>query len=92
MADVARRAAVAIRAEGHDPATMQVQVDENKWRWKGVLRSERWSPRVEDPRYVAVYFDPLPTTPPTTDGSVWLLVDACSGQVSAVADGLNPDR
>ncbi|HEY2993629.1 MAG TPA: hypothetical protein VGM22_12485 [Methylomirabilota bacterium] len=88
MADLARRAGQAIRAEGYDPATMRVEVDEGKRRWSG----RRGSPRVDDPRYVAVYFDPLPTNPPATDGSIWLLVDACSGQVSAVVNGLNPDR
>jgi hypothetical protein len=88
MADVARRAGQALRAEGYHPATMRVEVDESKRRWSG----RRGSPRVDDPRYVAVYFDPLPTNPPATDGSIWLLVDACSGQVSAVVNGLSPDR
>ena len=100
MADVARRAGQALRAEGYDPATMRVEVDEGKRRWSGYMlwngrqhpRYERWAPRVEDPRYVAVYFDPLPTNPPATDGSIWLLVDACSGQVSAVVNGSSPDR
>ena len=93
MADVARRASQAIRAEGYDPSAMRVEVDEGKRRWsRQHPRYERWSARIEDPRYVAVYFDPLATTPPATDGSVWLLVDACSGQVNAVVNGLSPDR
>ena len=100
MADLARRAGQAIRAEGYDPAAMRVEVDEGKRRWSGDTlwhgrqhaRYERWSPRVEDPRYVAVYFDPLSTNPPATDGSVWLLVDACSGQVNALVNGATPDR
>ena len=94
MADIARRAGQAIRAEGYDPSAMRVEVDEGKRRWSGrqPSRYKRGSARVEDPRYVAVYFDPLPTNPPATDGSVWLLVDACSGQVSAVVNGLSPDR
>src|SRR2546422_805616 len=76
MADVARRAGQAIRAEGYDPSAMRVEVDEGKRRWSGrqPSRYKRGAARVEDPRYVAVYFDPLPTTPPANCASIGVSV------------------